>query len=86
MIDARLVKVHHTAARVGQKGGTLYRTDSRWIAFQPHAVCDGNGRPVRIALTEGQRSDDDGARVLVADLLVAKLLLADTAYDADWAR
>ena len=47
-------------------------------------MCDGNGRPVCIALTEGQRSDDDGARMLVADLLVAKLLLADTAYDADW--
>ena len=29
-----------------------------------HAVCDGNGRPIRIALTEGQRSDDDGARLL----------------------
>ena len=48
-----------------------------------HAVCDGNGRPVRIALTEGQRSADDGARVLFAGLPVAKPLLADTAYDAD---
>ena len=47
-------------------------------------MCDGNGRWVRIALTEVQRSDDDGARVLVADLLVAKQLLADTGYDADW--
>ena len=47
-------------------------------------MCDGNGRPVRIALTEGQRSDDDGARVLLADHPVAKQLLADTAYDADW--
>ena len=49
-----------------------------------HAVCDGNGHPVRIALTEGQRSDDDGARVLLADHPVAKQLLADTAYDAEW--
>ena len=47
-------------------------------------MCDGNGRPVRIALTERQRSDDDGARVLLADLLVAKQLLADTGYDTDW--
>ena len=52
--------------------------------FRLHAVCDGNGRPVRIALTEGLRSDDEGARVLLADLLVAKQLLADTTYDADW--
>ena len=51
---------------------------------KPHAVCDGNGRPVRQARTKGQRSDDDGARVLLADLPVAKQLLADTAYDADW--
>ena len=49
-----------------------------------HAVCDCNERPVRIALTEGQRSDDNGARVLVAYHPVAKQLLADTAYDADW--
>ena len=50
------------------------------------AVCDGNGRPVRLALTEGQRSDYDGARVRLADLAMAKQLLADTGYDADWFR
>ena len=48
-----------------------------------HAVCDGNKRRVRIALTEGQRSDDEGARVLLADLSVGNQLLADKAYDAD---
>ena len=47
-------------------------------------MCDGNGRLVRIALTEGQRSEYDGACVLLADLAVAKQLPADTAYDADW--
>ena len=48
-----------------------------------HAICNGNGRPVRIALTEGQRCDDDGARVLCADHPVAKQLRADKAHDAD---
>ena len=47
-------------------------------------MCDGNGCRVRIALTKGQRCDDDGARVLLAIFAVAKQLLADTAYDADW--
>ena len=51
-----------------------------------HAVCDGKGRPIRIALTEGQRSDYDGARLLLADLPAAKQLLADKGYDADWFR
>ena len=44
-----------------------------------HAGCDGNRQPVRIALTEGQRSGDDGAPVLLADHTVTKRLLADTA-------
>ena len=48
-----------------------------------HAVCDGTGRPIRSALTEGQRSDYDGARLLLADLAAAKQLLADKGYDAD---
>ena len=51
-----------------------------------HAVCDGTGRPISIALTEGQRSDYDGARLRLADLAVAKQLLADKGYDADWFR
>ena len=43
----------------------------------------GNGRPVRIALTAGQRRDDDGAHLLLVDIALGKQLLADTAYDAD---
>ena len=37
-----------------------------------HAICDGNGAPIRIALSEGQRSDYDGTRLLLADLRAAK--------------
>lgn len=33
-----------------------------------HAVCDGQGRPVRLHLTAGQVSDFKGADVLLADL------------------
>ncbi|OUJ03783.1 transposase, partial [Acetobacter orientalis] len=33
-----------------------------------HAVCDDQGRPVRLHLTAGQVSDFRGADVLLADL------------------
>ena len=35
-------------------------------------------------LSEGQMSDYKGARLIVNDLPLAKHLLADRGYDADW--
>lgn len=49
-------------------------------------VCDGNGRPLRLHLTEGQRSDHRGAEALIATLPPARSLLADRAYDSQWFR
>ena len=37
-------------------------------------------------LSEGQMSDYKGARLIVNDLPLAKHLLADRGYDADWFR
>ena len=74
----------HCRACKAKKGGRCIGRTVGGLHSRLHAVCDGNGRPVRIALIERQRSEYDGARVLLADLLVAKQLLADTAYDADW--
>jgi putative transposase len=51
-----------------------------------HAVCDGMGRPVVMLLSEGQMSDYKGVRLIVNDLPLAKHLLADRGYDADWFR
>jgi transposase len=51
-----------------------------------HAVCDGQGRPIRLFLTAGQTSDFTGAAALLASLPPAKILLADRGYDADWFR
>ena len=51
-----------------------------------HAVTDASGRPLRMVLTAGQRSDYIGARALLQDLPAAKHLLADRGYDADWYR
>jgi transposase len=48
-----------------------------------HAVCDGEGRPVRLLLTEGQQSDHKGAATLLADLPSATEMLGDKGYDSD---
>ena len=44
------------------------------------------GRPVVMLLSEGQMSDYKGVRLIVNDLPLAKHLLADRGYDADWFR
>ena len=51
-----------------------------------HAVTDALGRPLRMVLTAGQRSDYIGARALLDALPPARHLLADRGYDADWYR
>ena len=83
IIAATHVKAHRPGASVRQKRrGALDRTDSRWIAYQ--APCCA--RPIRTALTEGERSDDDGARLHLAEFPAAKQLLAEKGDDTDWFR
>jgi transposase len=48
-----------------------------------HTLCDNLGRPVRLLITEGQRSDFRGADALLKDLPRAKALLGDKGYDSD---
>ena len=48
-----------------------------------HAVCDGQGRPVRLLLTECQQSDHKGAATLLPDLPAATEMLGDKGYDSD---
>lgn len=45
-----------------------YRTNKRWPELKIFAVCDNQGRGVRLPLTAGQVSDFKGADVLLADL------------------
>jgi transposase len=47
-----------------------------------HAVCDGNGRPLVMLLSEGQMSDDKGAALMLSAMPKARRLLADKGYDA----
>ena len=51
-----------------------------------HAVTDALGRPLRMFLTAGQRSDYIGARALLDGLPPAEHMLADRGYDANWYR
>ena len=51
-----------------------------------HMVCDGQGRPLILLLSEGQMSDYKGAALMIDALPKAKTLLGDRGYDADWFR
>jgi putative transposase len=51
-----------------------------------HTVCDGQGRPIMMLLTEGQMSDHKGAALLFSRLPKARELLGDKGYDSDWFR
>ena len=49
-------------------------------------VCDGQGRPLVMLLSEGQMSDFKGAALMLPAMPKARELLADKGYDADWFR
>lgn len=49
-------------------------------------MCDGQGRPIILLLTEGQMSDHKGACLLLSSLPRAKELLGDKGYDSNWFR
>ena len=71
------------------KKGTVPRRIGRTkggLNSKLHAVCDGEGRPVVLMLSEGQMSDYKGAALILSALPEAKELLGDRGYDADWFR
>ncbi len=51
-----------------------------------HALVDGEGMPLKIGLTAGERHGNTLARDLLADLPKGALVLADRGYDARWIR
>ena len=48
-----------------------------------HAICDGQGRPVVMMLSEGQMNDQKGAGLLAPLLPPARELIADRGYDSN---
>ncbi|UXN06678.1 IS5 family transposase [Bartonella sp. HY761] len=88
MIDATHLKAHRTAASLLKKGifpRRIGRTKGG-LNSKLHTVCDQNGKPICLLLTERQMSDYKGAALLLAHLPDAKELIADRGYDADWFR
>jgi Transposase DDE domain len=89
MIDATHLRAHRTAASLLKKGPVPRRigwTKGGLNSKLLHAVCDGQGRPVIMLLSEGQMSDYKGAALMIEALPPTRQLLADKGYDADWFR
>lgn len=49
-------------------------------------MCNENGKPLILFLSEGQMSDYKGARHMLCALPEAHYMLGDRGYDADWLR
>lgn len=48
-----------------------------------HAVVNGDGKPIVMALTAGQVSDHIGAKIMYPALPKANIMIADKGYDSD---
>ena len=90
MIDATHLKAHRTAASLRCQLGTRHRRligrTKGGLNTKLHALTDAKGRPIRMYLNAGHRSDYLGAAALVSSLPPTKSLIADRGYDADWFR
>ena len=86
MIDTSIVRVH-------QYGGCITRNQRQsmgWsrggLTSKIHAMVDGNGLLVRLALSPVEAHDVRLAGKLLSHLKSGSMLLADRGYDADWIR
>ncbi|MEF2071362.1 IS5 family transposase, partial [Consotaella aegiceratis] len=88
MIDATHLKAHRTAASLLKKGMFPRRVGRTkgGLTTKLHTVCDGDGRPIIMLLSEAQMSDHRGARLVLEVLPPAAHLIADRGYDSTWFR
>lgn len=87
MIDGTSVRVHHLAATLREDHQDRCLGRSRGgLTTKIHAVADGRGLPIKIAITPGHVHDLTAANELLEELPSGVMLLADRAYDADWLR
>ena len=86
MIDATIVRAHHSAAgALKKKGGQAEQALGRsrgGFSTKIHALTDAFGNPIRFILTGGQRHDVSQAEALLVDESYA-VVLADKGYDSD---
>ncbi|MEH2553750.1 transposase [Bradyrhizobium algeriense] len=69
-----------------QKPETVDGTVTGRVTSKIHALVDGNGLHVRLALTPGEAYDNRLAAKLLSHLKSWSMLLADRGHDADWIR
>ncbi|WP_437611844.1 IS5 family transposase [Erwinia sp. V71] len=84
MIDTSVVRVHQHGAtgKKGDRDHCLGRSRGG-LTTKIHALVDAQGRPIKLTLTAGQKSDIASAADLIADLPEGAMLLADKGYDAN---
>jgi transposase len=87
MIDGTSVRAHHSAAtlRADHPDRCLGRSRGG-LTTKIHAVTDGMGLPIKVAITPGHAHDLTAASALLDGIRPGAMLLADRAYDADWLR
>src|SRR6185312_5899397 len=83
MIDTSIVRVHqHGACATTNQRQSMGRSRGG-LTSKIHAVVDGNGLPVRLALSAGEDHDVRLAGKLLSRLKSGSMLLADRGYDPD---
>ena len=83
MIDSSIVRVHQHGACVKRDEAHCTGRSRGGLTTKIHAVVDGQGLPVQLALSPGQEHDSLMAVELLSNLQSQGLLLADKAYDSD---
>jgi transposase len=86
MIDTSIVRVHQHGACITRYQRQSMGRSRGGLTSKIHAVVDGNGLPVRLALSPGEAHDVRLAGKLLSRLKSGSMLLADRGYDADWIR
>nr|WP_139832119.1 IS5 family transposase [Mesorhizobium sp. Root552] len=84
MIDTSVVRVHQQGAngKKGDRDHCLGRSRGG-LTTKIHAFVDAQGRPIKLTLSAGQKSDIASAEDLIVDLPEGAMLLADKGYDAN---
>jgi transposase len=79
MIDTSIVRVHQHAACIARNRSRSMGRSRGGLSSKIHAVVDGNGLPLQLALTAGEAHDNRLAGKLLSRLKSQTMLLADRA-------
>ena len=82
------LKAHRPASSLNkgyEEPGLIGRTKGG-LTSTLHVVCDQQGRPLRLQLSQGQCGDFTGADVLLRDLREATALMGDKGYESNKVR